>query len=127
MENGLRLSEGNGRLSKSTNRSSTGYTGPERRSKLRLYGPFPAKVRGVDVNGKIFKVETVLDNISAGGLYLRLRQRLEPDAILFVVTRLSASEVRAPRVAVRGKVLRIEQKPDGECGVAVKITRHRFI
>ena len=121
------MSEGNRSLSESTDSSSTSYTGPERRRKLRLYGPFPAKVRGVDVNGKIFKVETVLDNISAGGLYVRLRQQVDLDAILFVITRLSTREVRAPRVAVRGKVLRIEQKSDDECGVVIVITRHRFL
>ena len=98
--------------------------------RLRLYGPFPARVRGVDASGETFKADAAVDDISAGGMYLRIGRRVESGATLFVVTQFSpswAAEVRAPRVALRGRVLRVEPRPAGVYGVAVAITRHRFL
>jgi hypothetical protein len=102
----------------------------ERRAKVRLAGPFPAKARVVDPRGNVLKVDTVVENVSAGGLYLRLRQPAEPGAVLFVVTEFTTAwrrEARRARVATRGPVLRVEPLPGGDYGVAVAITRHRFI
>ena len=36
----------------------------ERRSKPRIYIPFPATVQGVDESGNPFEVDTVIDNLS---------------------------------------------------------------
>lgn len=97
---------------------------------LRLYEPFPITVRGVDANGESFEVNTVLDNISAGGLYMRLGRRVEVGARLFAIVRLSITQsepVSVPRVAIRGVVVRIEPLPDSTWGVAVKFTHHRFL
>ena len=102
----------------------------ERRRKPRIYKPFPATVRGVSASGEPFQINTVLDNLSAGGLYLRLMPRVEQGARLFIVIWLAPApmgELTPPRVAARGRVLRSEPKPGGECGVAVRITRHRFL
>ncbi|PYV86367.1 MAG: hypothetical protein DMG05_19935 [Acidobacteria bacterium] len=100
------------------------------RTKPRIYEPFPAKVRGVDTNGEAFRIETVIDNLSTGGVYLRLAQPVEQGAKLFIMIRLSTAksdEMPAPRVAARGVVLRAEPQPDGVYGLAIAFTRHRFL
>ena len=104
--------------------------GRERRQSKRLSGPFPALVRGVEVGGQLFMTETVLDNFSAGGLYMRTTQRLAPGMKLFAVVHLVTSPpsgTPAPRVAVRGVVLRAELLPDGRYGVGMQFTQHRFL
>ncbi len=115
--------------SKSTNGAMT-TDQVERRGKLRIYEPFPATVRGVDAAGQVFESRTTLDNISASGLYLHLWQRLRPGTKLFLVTRFSTDptgQLPAPRVAIRGHVLRSELKEGGVCGLAVSIASFRFL
>jgi hypothetical protein len=101
----------------------------ERRRQERIHEPLPVVVRAADANGEAFELHIVLDNFSAGGLYLRLERRLEPGTKVFAVARLSTAppEVPAPRVAIRGVVLRSEPQPDGTFGIAVRFTRHRFL
>lgn len=98
----------------------------------RIYDPFPTTVQGVDVNGKSFQVKTVLDNISAGGVYLRLAPWVGEGAKLSIIFQLTsrvpnAEEADTPSIAVQGKVLRVEPKHGGACGVAIMITRHQFL
>jgi hypothetical protein len=95
----------------------------ERRSKPRIQVPFLAKVSGRDAEGKRFKEDTVLDNLSRGGLYLRLTRNIARRTRLFVVIYLSESG----RLAVLGEVLRVEPQSDETCGVAMKFTRHRLL
>lgn len=107
----------------------TQYDDEERRSKLRIPGPFPAVVRGVDGRGEAFETDTVLDNLSAGGLYFRLIPRVEQGAKVFVVVQLSmapSEEATRSRLAVLGVTLRVEPQPSGAWGTAVAFTRHRF-
>src|SRR6266508_6172788 len=102
--------------------ASTGYAVEERRRKPRIYEPFPARVRGIDWRGDPFEVEAVLDNLSAGGLYLRLKQRTEAGAKLSIFFRLATRltpEAKGLRVAARSRVVRSELQPDGAYGVAV--------
>jgi hypothetical protein len=102
----------------------------ERRRKPRIMEYFPVKVRGVDANGEEFELDATLDNLSAGGLYIRLPRRTEADGRLFIVIRLSAAfagKVSAPQVAVRGKVVRAEQHSSDTYGLAIAFTRHRFL
>src|SRR5262245_25287060 len=104
--------------------------GTERRSTPRIDLPFPATVRGVDRNGERVEQETLLDNLSAAGLYLRLARPVEPGATLFIVVRLTATPGQStvgPGVAARGSVLRVDLRPGGACGVAVAFRRHRFL
>ena len=99
------------------------------RRQERIYEPFPVMVRGVDATGETFEINTVLDNLSASGLYVRLERRIEPGTKLFAIVHISMSppEVPAPHVAVRGVVLRVEPLPDDTWGVAVRFTRYRFL
>ena len=112
--------------------TSLSYSGQERRRHPRIYDFFPIwiRLRSVDANGAVFIADTVLDNFSAGGLYVRLVRHVAPGARLFGVVRLSttpAPNVPAPWVALRAVVRRVEPQPDGTWGVAVAFTRHRFL
>lgn len=107
----------------------TQYDDEERRGKLRIPGPFPAVVRGVDGRGEAFETDTVLDNLSAGGLYFRLIPQVEQGAKIFVAVQLSMApnkEATRSRLAVLGVTLRVEPQPSGIWGTAVAFTRHRF-
>ena len=100
----------------------------ERRGKARIDLPFAVIVRGSDAKGIPFEVETVLENLSAGGLYMRLDRDVEPGAKLFclICFSTSAQDRGATRIAARGVVLRAEPRPDGTSGVAVCFTYHRI-
>ena len=106
------------------------YPGPERRDKPRLSVPFPAMVRGVNASEEAFETNTHLHNLSRGGLSLRLEQLVKQGAKLFILIQLAAPETQdaeAPRVAVRGTVLRVERQSNGPYNVAVAITQYRFL
>ena len=103
---------------------------PERRSKPRIDVPFSAKVQGVDANGESFEIDSLLDNFSAGGLYLRIARTLNQVAELIVLVQLlnaSFDNAEASQIEARGLIVRVEPQADGACGVAVGFTNHRFI
>ena len=103
---------------------------PERRIKARIDLPFSAKVRGVDANGEAFEMDSVLDNLSAGGLYLRMARNLIQGAELLVLVELptgSANNTGPSQIEAQGVILRAEPQTSGLCGVAVAFTKHRFI
>ena len=103
---------------------------PERRIKPRINLPFAAKVRGVDANGEAFETDGVLDNFSAGGLYLRMARSLKQGADLLVLVELptaSADNAGASQIEAQGVILRAEPQANGGCGVALAFTKHRFI
>jgi c-di-GMP-binding flagellar brake protein YcgR len=103
---------------------------PERRLKPRIDLPFSAKVRGVDANGEAFETDSVLDNLSAGGLYLRMARSLKQGAELLVLVELptgSANNTGPSQIEAQGVILRTEPQVSGDCGVAVAFTKHRFI
>ena len=107
---------------------SSPYVGPERRRKPRIYKPFIAKIRGIDADGKPFEVDTVLDDLSASGLYLRLQKIVKKDATLYINIQLSLSRERpGPVVETEGVAVRVEPRPSGFFGLAVEFTKHRFI
>lgn len=101
----------------------------ERRGKLRIAVPFHAKVRGRDSGGDEFTVDTVLDNISADGLYMRIVPRVEVGQRLRIDVGLHTTPDvtgRSPRFSVEGTVLRAEEKLGGACGVAVSFASVDF-
>lgn len=102
----------------------------KRRREDRIQTPFPAIVRGIDTNCEAFEVNTVIDNFSANGLYLRLAQRVEEGAKMSITARLStasAEKSSGPVVLLRSKVLRVEPKPGGIYGLALAIIHRRFL
>jgi hypothetical protein len=111
-------------------RALSGYGGVERRHKPRIGEPFFTTARGTDASGEAFKVNTLLDNISASGLYMRLARQVSPGARLFVVIHLSTcspDEGFAGRAALSGIVVRSEPRSGGLWGLAVVFTRYRFL
>jgi hypothetical protein len=97
---------------------------------LRVDAPFPAIVRGRTACGKAFEAHTHLDSLSASDLRLCLAYPVEVGDRLFVLVRLSTAGtylVSAPRVAVRGVVLRVESGGDGLRRVVIGFTCYRFV
>jgi hypothetical protein len=101
----------------------------DRRQNARIYLPFPAVVEGVNTSGEHFKVDTVLDNLSKDGLYVRLFPSVAQGSEITVVFRLStaAVETSSPRVAIKGTVLRVDERPGGAFGIAIQFKSPRFI
>lgn len=96
----------------------------ERRSKPRVSVPFQATVQGTDVEGVHFELTTILDNLSAGGLYLRLSREVRAGSKLLINVHLyGQGEVIPPErglgLEVYGPVARIDYVPGGFYGVAV--------
>lgn len=87
-------------------------------------------VRGVNTNGEAFESETRLNNLSGGGLHLNIEHSVAAGSELFVIIWLARSpntEVATPRVAVRASVVRVEERPGGAYGIAMKITHFKFL
>ncbi len=114
----------------------------ERRRQSRIYAPFPARVSGADVDGKSFEIVTVVDNLSANSLYLRLMPCVERGARLSIVIELAAgrgirqvnagidaaaNDSRSPRIAIKGRIVRVDEKAGGACGVAVFFEEYEFL
>ena len=101
----------------------------EGRTTLRIDVPFHAKVQGLSSAGDYFTIETVLDNISRDGLYMRimpdvsLGARLAIDVGLYTASHITEN---APRFSVEGVVLRKESKAGGAVGVAVSFDKVEF-
>jgi hypothetical protein len=107
------------------------YEMKERREKGRIQTPVLVMIRKVGA-GHGADVLSVVDNLSAGGFYVRLRQTVEPGERLSALIRFAAGrrekdESSEARVAVRGRVLRVENLGAGAYGVAVRISRYKFL
>ena len=103
----------------------------ERRAKQRVNCSYPMTVRGKLDTGQLYETRAVLTNMSANGMYLCLKRVVAPGEQLQVVVRMSTGPLGAagaePRLSASGEVTRIESKPDGTYGVALKLRRRRFI
>jgi c-di-GMP-binding flagellar brake protein YcgR len=109
---------------------STALKQVERRDDPRISNPFPVRVEGVDTDGNVFEVQTVLDNLSSGGLYVRLFRTVKPGVKLSIRFRFlngPAAEESTPCVVAQGVVVRTEPKVGGACGVAVMFKSRRFL
>lgn len=109
---------------------SEDYSGKERRGKPRLFGQFPARVRGVDANGEAFEIDVLVDSVSATGLYFRLPHSVAPGTRLFIMVRLpggTGSNPSGPVVAAYCDVVRSESHGDGLCGMGVSLKRHKLL
>ena len=88
----------------------------------RIYGLFPAQVRGVDSSGAPFHTPTLLDNFGATEFDLRLSRRVAPGRELLVI-----AEIHEATVALHCNVLRAEPQADGAYRLTVAVTHHRFL
>jgi hypothetical protein len=101
----------------------------EKRGKLRISIPLHARVKGLDLAGRPFVADTVLDNISAGGLYLRSLSGIGVGESLFIEIALQCDHRLAddePRFACEGTVMRSEPGSGGAYGIAVKFSKIQF-
>jgi PilZ domain-containing protein len=102
----------------------------ERRSRPRIENSFPATVRGVTASGEAYETNTVLENLSARGLYLSVMHEVEQGAKLSIVIQFATGptvDEAKPRVEVFGEVLRAEREWSGACGIAVSFKGYRFL
>ena len=102
----------------------------ERRFSTRVKVPYHARLSGVDATGRVFKEETVLDDLSVGGVHMRITRGMPLGTNVTLSVRLSiAPETETPslRLAARGTVRRLEPGSDGTFGVAVEFTRRRIL
>lgn len=95
---------------------------PDPQGAPRIYGPFPAVVKGVDALGRRFKTRAVVESLSAGDFRLHLRCLVKAGERLFV-----AARIHRAAVLLRGTVSRVELAAEGECGLEVAISRSRFL
>lgn len=102
-------------------------TWSERRRHLRVSLPFPATVEGLNAQGINFKTSTSLHDLSAGGLYLHLKERVKENFELTITARLSTNPNRGSVLLFKGKVVRVEPKSSGLFGVAMKFKSRRFL
>jgi hypothetical protein len=132
-----RKAAGDRRLSKMLNTfpqfvvdCETGYRGAERRQHVRLGDAFPAKVQGIDSDGRPFDLDVEVENVSAGGYYVRMPRCLKVKAVVSATIRFSSSAPQGARpqwLSTHGVVERAEPQPDGTCGVAVEFRHHVFL
>ena len=102
----------------------------ERRLKPRIYDDFVAKVRGIDASQERFVEHTVVENLSASGLYMKLPRRVGLEARILIILHLLFPSVEPEielLVAFRGVVIREEQQCGQMCGVAIRFTHYRFL
>ena len=110
----------------------------ERRREPRISAPFPVSVCNRRQDGELI-FDTLLDNLSARGLYFHVPGALCEHAaalvrlgveLLFIV-KMPPVGAAAPepvaRLALRGIVQRLERQPDGVYGVGVRVKQHRFL
>lgn len=64
----------------------------------------------------------MLDNLSAGGFYLRLARRVGQGEKLLVIAQIAQS-----LILLRGVVSRVEAQKDGTYGLAADIVRYRIL
>lgn len=93
----------------------------ERRASPRVSGPIPAVA--LDVTGSTRELGTSLslDNLSAGGFYVRLSSLIPENQKIFLVTQISQAVI-----VVRAAVLRTDKQVEGLYGHAFAIEHHQI-
>ena len=99
----------------------------ERRQKARISEPFPARIWGVDSGDLPFNVDGVIDNMSSTGLYLKTPKAVGNGSEVKLIVHLLSGPSSGVTASVQGHVLRSELQPDGKYGLAIAISKHRFL
>jgi hypothetical protein len=105
------------------------YTTLDRRVKPRIECDYLAVVEGVNGNGRKYKDQAKLVNLSASGLFMLVPRDIVNGSKLSVTIHLSECQTSpdAPRLATNGTVVRTEPCTAGMCGVAIKFHNYRFL
>jgi hypothetical protein len=99
----------------------------ERRQKARISEPFPARIWGVDSGNVPFNADGVIDNMSSTGLYLRTPKAVGSGSEVKLIVHLLSGPTSGVTASMQGRVLRSELQADGTYGLAVAISKHRFL
>ena len=99
----------------------------ERRQKARISEPFPARIWGVDSGNLPFNVDGVIDNMSSTGLYLKTAKPVGNGSEVKLIVHLLSGPSSGVTASVSGRVLRSELQADGRYGLAIAISKHRFL
>ncbi len=106
----------------------TGVRDPsDRRTHPRINKPFPARAWGEDAAGNPFNLDCVLDNLSAGGLYVRMPRQMTVGSEIRFVVRLSNPKETVATAGLFGTVVRDEPGSDGQHGIAISIDRSEIL
>ncbi len=99
----------------------------DRRAHPRINKPFPARAWAEDAAGNPFNLDCVLDNISAGGLYVRMPRQMQLGSEIRFVVRLSSPTEAVVTAALFGTVVRDDPGSDGQHGIATSINRYESL
>ena len=108
-------------------RTDFGSRTQERRQKARIKEPFPARIWGVDSGDLPFNADAVVDNISSSGLYLKTPISVSAGREVKLIVHLLNGPASGVTASVQGRVLRNDLQADGTSGLAITITKHRFL
>ena len=99
----------------------------ERRQKARIRETFPARIWGVDSGNLPFNADAVVDNISSTGLYVQTSIAVGAGREVKLIVHLLSGPASGVTASLQGRVLRSEVQADGKCGLAITISKHRFL
>jgi hypothetical protein len=99
----------------------------ERRRKARIKEPFPARIWGVDSGDLPFNVDCVVDNISSTGLYLRVPKLVDDGSEVRLIVHLLHGPTSGVTASLQGRIVRTESQADGRYGLAIAISKHKFL
>ena len=104
-----------------------GFRTQERRQKARIKEPFPARIWGVDSGDLPFNVDGVVGNIRSTGLYLKSPRAVDSGNEVRLIVHLLNGPSSGVTASIQGRILRSELQPDGKYGLAIEISKHRFL
>lgn len=99
----------------------------EKRLKPRITCSYPSFVGGGMESDIKYESKAILANMSASGMYLRMRRSFDVGEPLFVFVRMSTAPLgqrRGPKIAAQGNVVRVDQRPDGSYGIAIQLEHY---
>ncbi|HEY8184917.1 MAG TPA: PilZ domain-containing protein [Pyrinomonadaceae bacterium] len=99
----------------------------ERRHKARIQEPFSARIWGVDSGDLPFNTDGIVDNMSSTGLYLRTPRQVDIGSEVKLIVHLLSGPASGVTASLQGQVLRSELQQDGKHGLAIAISKHRFL
>lgn len=99
----------------------------ERRHKARISEPFPARIWGIDSSDLPFNVDSVVDNISSSGVYLKTPRAVDIGSKVKLIVHFLSGPTSGVTASLQGRVLRSESQDDGKYGLAMAVSKHRFL
>lgn len=99
----------------------------ERRQKARIKEPFPARIWGFASGDLPFNVDGVVDNMSSTGLYVKSPKPVDTGSDVRLIVHLLSGPASGVTASLHGRILRSELLTDGKYGLAISISKHRFL